>query len=547
MTDFGAFHSITHSIVTLNDDVQLKHHGIEKPVDYITRKNGVYYETIQGGGASGAGTIVFGGVDNEGTVSGLDVIAQLEAAQSALALTGGHMHIKNGDYTCTQTWTIPGGIIITSDWALLNWTGAALDDYVIKVAGTGPSRLSPASPVGTMFRNLVLVGDVHSKGIQIQEEHWTHIMDNVKIYGHTHADARGLRLEGCIGNSFTNVWHDSNTVGLELRCNDAEDMGCNANSFRTCHYQNSDESGVILTSHSATPGVAGTLCEQNILEHCIMENNGDFGYKDGAGLHSRLTNCWFENNDVNAGGLGVGGDVYLTVEGSYGNSHTSIKDCNFADSVAINLYDAFSTHSKILGNDFRGTVIYLNTCTYPTINRNRFRKVVGASAGYQADAGSDATHLVDAALTQADDWWNYCLLTMIDGVNQGSYQIISDFDAASDTITCGAFGAAIAAGDRYVISPAIAGGYPLYPIIEQNSGFTTRSNGLALIANLATAVTFEHGLPNAPTLFGFSILFEDPGDWYISDSNAENTTVTVTNASAGGMYVAYNLTYLTPL
>ena len=195
-------------------------HSHEKTADFIVRVNGSNYETIKGYGTTDCGTVAYGGAGNAGTVSGTDVIAQLEAAQSDLATTGGHIHIRNGDYTCTQVWSIAGGIIITSDWALMNWTGAALDDYVIKVTGTGPARCSSLSPVGTSFRNLVIVGDAHSKGIQIQEEHWTHIMDNMKIYGHTHADARGLRLEGCIGNTISNTWFDGNTVGMELRCND---------------------------------------------------------------------------------------------------------------------------------------------------------------------------------------------------------------------------------------------------------------------------------------------------------------------------------------
>ena len=51
-----------------------------------------------------------------------------------------------------------------------------------------------------------------------------------------------------------------------------------------------------------------------------------------------------------------------------------------------------------------------------------------------ADGGTTTT-LVDAGLTQADDYWNGSLLVFRTGTNSGRTAIVTDFDAASDTIT----------------------------------------------------------------------------------------------------------------
>ena len=88
----------------------------------------------------------------------------------------------------------------------------------------------------------------------------------------------------------------------------------------------------------------------------------------------------------------------------------------------------------------------------------RDRPQIGAAAGpivaFQgvADAGGDADTLRDAALTQADDYWNGCLVIFISGANVGLGRIVEDFVAATDDLQMmRPFPAAIAAGDQYVI------------------------------------------------------------------------------------------------
>ena len=97
MTDFVAWNPTSHPTVLLNDDVQLKHHGLEKTASYIARKNGAYYEVIKGGTSSGAGTIAFGGSESVGA-AGTDPTAVLQAALTALDGVYGKLFIKNGSY-----------------------------------------------------------------------------------------------------------------------------------------------------------------------------------------------------------------------------------------------------------------------------------------------------------------------------------------------------------------------------------------------------------------------------------------------------------------
>jgi hypothetical protein len=85
MTDFQLYNSGTHPIVRLQDDWNnLLDHGLEKEASFIIRKNGSYYEAIQGGGATGAGTIVYGSVGNIGGASGSSAVAVVQAALNAL-------------------------------------------------------------------------------------------------------------------------------------------------------------------------------------------------------------------------------------------------------------------------------------------------------------------------------------------------------------------------------------------------------------------------------------------------------------------------------
>lgn len=60
--------------------------------------------------------------------------------------------------------------------------------------------------------------------------------------------------------------------------------------------------------------------------------------------------------------------------------------------------------------------------------------------------------LTDSALTEGDDYWNNMAVVILSGNSIGQIRRISDFDAASDTITIDtAFASVIASGTKYNI------------------------------------------------------------------------------------------------
>jgi hypothetical protein len=71
---------------------------------------------------------------------------------------------------------------------------------------------------------------------------------------------------------------------------------------------------------------------------------------------------------------------------------------------------------------------------------------------YTADSGGTVRTVVDAALTEADDYWNGAILRWDGGPNAGLYSSVGDFDAATDTLTLDEdLPNAVAAGDTYTL------------------------------------------------------------------------------------------------
>lgn len=92
------------------------------------------------------------------------------------------------------------------------------------------------------------------------------------------------------------------------------------------------------------------------------------------------------------------------------------------------------------------------------------KRIDNYSVGVYYDKGSDTvftatsngavggTTIINTAHTEADDYWNGCSVTMLTGTCAGETQLITDFDAATDTLTVDAFTAQIDAADTYKIN-----------------------------------------------------------------------------------------------
>ncbi|MBI3127899.1 MAG: hypothetical protein HYZ11_09870 [Candidatus Tectomicrobia bacterium] len=83
----------------------------------------------------------------------------------------------------------------------------------------------------------------------------------------------------------------------------------------------------------------------------------------------------------------------------------------------------------------------------------RDRQTIGATEERELTADSaGASTLADAALTEADDFWNGSILKTIRGAGAGQQRAVSDFDALSDTLTVTpAWTVQPAAGTRYLL------------------------------------------------------------------------------------------------
>lgn len=77
---------------------------------------------------------------------------------------------------------------------------------------------------------------------------------------------------------------------------------------------------------------------------------------------------------------------------------------------------------------------------------------IGTGAiGGTADSGTTTT-TVDAERTEVNDYWNDAYILFTSGPNSGLSRKITDFDAATDTITHEAFPNSVASGHTYLLS-----------------------------------------------------------------------------------------------
>ena len=105
---------------------------------------------------------------------------------------------------------------------------------------------------------------------------------------------------------------------------------------------------------------------------------------------------------------------------------------------------AASATGKVDVEKWLGTAVSANTAGIPNVDivritnatnpANTLSSWLQTSVNGIADSGTTTT-MVDAALSQADGVWNGAMLLFKTGANNGYSALVTDFDAASDTIT----------------------------------------------------------------------------------------------------------------
>jgi len=178
MSEFQAWTSQHRTIRASRDWNALLDHGLEKPASYIIRKNGNYYEAINGS----TGKIDFGGANNAGGVSGSDAAAVIQQAINNMS-NGQTLFVKHGKYNLNSTVTINKRI---------NLIGESSDRYYGTVFNSQITNGSKVIEVNagsygiynTKYANFAIVGNgAEGDGLYIYLPQRLAIVSNIYIAG----------------------------------------------------------------------------------------------------------------------------------------------------------------------------------------------------------------------------------------------------------------------------------------------------------------------------------------------------------------------------
>ena len=208
------------------------------------------------------------------------------------------------------------------------------------------------------------------------------------------------------------------------------------------------------------PGESPSVLLSKVGQALAAKNDATTPVHDASGYH----NCELDATDTDtvgtltlvvantAGARGVRHD-YMIVEEAiydalYGASATGFDSNGRVDVGAFlgTAVAAATASGEIASNvtEWLGAAVSANTAGTPNVDVFRIRNSFNAASiwsnwllqGTEATASSGTTTtLVDSSLTDSDDRWNGSLLVFRTGTNQGYTAVITDFDAASDTLT----------------------------------------------------------------------------------------------------------------
>lgn len=206
-------------------------------------------------------------------------------------------------------------------------------------------------------------------------------------------------------------------------------------------------------------------------------------FSDGIYLYGLLNNILYKIDLLT---FSVVGSVPVPSGGQYGSCICSDGIClyvaTYTDPATIIRVDqstlkVLSTISLAVGESFAnsifsdGTYLYVG-CIQKIVRRyiipvsdSHQRKIditkdsVQSAISATTSAGNvGGTTLIDTARTEGNDYWNNLSVLLLGGVCKGQVRRISDFDAATDTITVSpAFTAQIATSVKYEIIPTGSG------------------------------------------------------------------------------------------
>jgi len=152
----------------------------------------------------------------------------------------------------------------------------------------------------------------------------------------------------------------------------------------------------------------------------------------------------------------------------------------YGEMLWLHAQNGVMTEFYISPEGMRVFTVYHNLCDtprYESCSVSLARK--GDTDTYECDAGGDTTHTIDAALTQADDYWNGMYIRYLTGDNADESRVITDFDAATDTLVHAAFANTCDDGDTFIIDDD----WEVYPLDMRDANTST----LKVRVNVVTA------------------------------------------------------------
>jgi len=469
MTDFVRYHSVTHPMITVADYNYRLDHAYEKTASYIVRVNGAYYEAILGGGASGCGTIAFGGVDNAGGVDGTDLNAVQVAADAQIATDG-------------------GGVLYLKDLALDSGVTVSATDHVIQsVNGTIKSLIheddSQNSPYyitydGTKFYCQDRVGSyVNSYTSTSLSTTLDSVLDVAPEYKSfdvifNHQGVLPLDATVTIPTKKTPVFIGlgQNITGVTLNNNVNDHM---------FEYDGADQVCFITFKHMYLDGNSANQAAGDIIhfnDKPIDVLLFDCFFYDAYRYNVYLANAW--NNRILYNTFEAAGDYALYLDAA----------TKFDAKVHGNkfLYNKYGLYNYAGFSDFSNNWFYMNngtaiwhaggeSCIYSS---NRFYE--------NGETIADAHDMVIAAGTRVTVTDN-----MFHGSNQTNYGIYVVGTITNCIITDNVFYSHQTGHIRLNITNDC--------IIRDNHGFITENSGSSAIAAADTSVAVAHGCSYTPS------------------------------------------------
>lgn len=503
MSDFQAFHGVTHPIVRLVDDWnQLLDHGLEKTPNYIIRKNGALYEAIDGSTgkiflSNGLATTVINGA-----------IGNLTAGRTSPET----IQVK-GDITITGAIEVPGYTVLDLRGCKLA-LAAASNDNMIEATGT-------SFVIKGGILDGVKASQASGNGIRVlgdSQRFW--IGYGMKIIN---AKDNGIHIEGTLGH----------LVGVgTISGIDVEDSG--GHGFYSGPYSGDHIFSSLNAGGNTGNGIGLSASGSNVITGCEIWNNGGNGIDIYSSDDNAVTGCRGDQN--------IGHGLRL-----YDSDKQVISGCKtYSNSKSGILFETTSIDNVIIGHHAWGNgehgIVFSNVnhnlITGCLINGNNEH---GISIYCSPENVVSGCNILNNGITGDydginvnDDALNYSYRNVITGNR------IWDSQTGVETQRYGIY---ISAGDNYqLIASNNVNNNDLDGIVDQtanskiygNVGYITENSGSGSIVSASTSDIITHGCDYTPNAGDITITLTEnptntPGAIWVDTITATEFTVNCEN------------------